>query len=65
LLPLKAGWKNVIARMRVRFVPLPLVDEAEAFTEHWLFWSVPPCAKVTGGCHAVPASFVRNRLLSD
>jgi hypothetical protein len=59
LAPLEAGWKKVTERFTVNVVPLRLIDEAVALSARWLFCTVPPCEKLTGFCHAAPASFER------
>ena len=49
---------KLIARLSVSVVPEADADDPPAFTEHWLFDSVPLPPTVTGPCQA-PASLAR------
>src|ERR1017187_7771292 len=49
---------KLIARLSVSVVPEADTDDPPAFTEHWLFASVPALPTVTGPCQA-PASLAR------
>jgi hypothetical protein len=55
--PANAAWK-LIARFNVSVVPEADTDDDPAFTEHWLFESVPLLPMVAGPCQA-PASLAR------
>jgi len=49
---------KLTARFNVSVLPDTDIDEVPAFTEHWLFASVPELPIVTGPCHA-PVSLAR------
>ena len=59
--PVKPGWK-LRARFTVRLFTEPLVEEAPAFSVHWLFCSVPGWPMVKGPSQLLPSSLIRYKL---
>jgi hypothetical protein len=51
---------NVIARFKVKVLPLRVTVDAATFSEHWLFCNVEAAPRVAG-CHTVTLSF--NKLI--